>query len=440
VIEKEPDLGGLARAGTDGTLSFGQGAAYSLYPYNDGLNALYEDLGIVTGYGTGGEPLVDPTYLVKAPCNNDYVHDAWIVDSWGAGMDDLPYSAQIISDLKAFRQRMLDMYDYVGADGRLGFDTPSDASTTDAEIRALDGMSLLDYVTSNGWHPAVSFFFDPYCRSSLGCTHDTVSAWAAICFLGGEFSPVLSQPGGNAYLAQKLVDKIGRDRFLTSALTLLASETDGEVHVSTLEGGVPATRRAKTLVYAAPRFMANYLLPGLTAAGRKEYKAFDYRPFIVANAHVSQTPARLGYDNWLQGDYAMTDLIVADWAGLASPTQAPLTRPNVLTIYSPLFGPTARADLQTNPFELYERKLLDDLEKAMPGVTDVITGFDIYRWGHAMVSPTKGFVFGADRVGAQAPLGRISFACTDVDGLPAFENAVAAGYRGANEAMTQLGI
>jgi len=78
---------------------------------------------------------------------------------------------------------------------------------------------------------------------------------------------------------------------------------------------------------------------------------------------------------------------------------------------------------------------------AVPGVRDIATAFDMYRWGHAMLTPEKGFVFGAARVGASAPLGGlISFAHHDVDGLPAFENAVAAGYRAADEVAMTLGI
>ncbi len=57
-----------------------------------------------------------------------------------------------------------------------------------------------------------------------------------------------------------------------------------------------------------------------------------------------------------------------------------------------------------------------------------------------MLASGKGFIFGASRVGAQEPQGLISFACHDVDGLPAFENAVASAYRASTEVAAVLGL
>src|SRR5262245_53648698 len=215
-----------------------------------------------------------------------------------------------------------------------------------------------------------------------------------------------------------------------------------EVHVSILEGDVVTTLRAKTVIYAAPRYIARHILPDLVASGRDEAASFHYTPYIVANIHVSETPEKLAYDNWVHGDYFFTDFIIADWAGLPNPAKAPLSRANVLTVYAPLIGPNRRQELLTRPIAEYEELILADLEKVVPGARDIATGFDMYRWGHAMLAPEKGFVFGAARVGAQTPLGSglISFAHHDVDGLPAFENAVASGYRAADEVAMKLGL
>jgi hypothetical protein len=183
VLEKETAVGGVAKMATDGGRPFALGAAYSVMPYNDQLYALYEDLGIITGYDADELPIIADGYLVEPPGNNSFIEGQWVSDSWGEGIASLPLPANVIADLQAFCEEMVVMYDYVGTDELLGFDTPSDASTTDAAIRALDVMSLLEYVESKGWDPGVSEFFDPYCRSSLGTTHDQISAWGAICFL-----------------------------------------------------------------------------------------------------------------------------------------------------------------------------------------------------------------------------------------------------------------
>jgi protoporphyrinogen oxidase len=437
VLDKDDPAGGLSRS-DGGNPLYSQATAYTVYPYNDNLYDLYFDLGIVTGQDSEGSAIVDPKYIVAAPANNVYMDGKWYEDAWEAGMDALPLSPKALTDLKAFREDMKTWYDFVGTDGLTGFDTPSDASTADADVRALDEISLSEYVAQKGWDPAVSQFWDYYSRSAFGTTHEKLSAWAAINFLGSEFSPTLTQPGGNAYIAKMLTAKIGAERIKTKCFVAQAKIEGTEVVVSYLEDGVPKSVKAKTVIYAAPRYIARHVLPDLVAAGRDEGSNFIYTPYLVANVRVTETPVELGYDNWLHGDYSFTDVIVADWAGLPDPKAADPKRDNVLTLYSPQYGPGKRSELLTTELEVYEELLLGDLEKVVPGIRDVVTEFNLYRWGHAMLAPEKGFVFGADRVGSQAPVDRIFFACNDVDGLPAFENAVAAAFRAADEAVAMM--
>lgn len=441
LLEKEDPVGGVSkRGGEPGKTLHSQAAAYTVFPYNDNLYEVYEDLGVITGYEMDGAPIIDPKYLVKPPSNSDYIDGQWYADSWEeAGIDALPYDAKVKADLKAFRLDMIEWYNYVGADSLLAFDTPTDASTTDANVRALDNMTLSEYCASKNWDPAVSKFFDRYCRSALGTTHDKCSAWAAIGFLGSEYQPVLAQPGGNAHLALGLAEKIGADKIKTNAFVLRAVNVGDEVHVSYMIEGVITTVRAKTVIYAANRYIAKHILPDLVKAGRDEAKSFVFTPYLVAAVYVDKTPEGLGYDNWVQEELFFTDFIIADWAGLADPANAP-DRANVLSVYCPLLPPAKREDLLSTSFEAYEEKIITDLEKVVPGITASITGVDLYRWGHAMLATEKGFVFGAARTGARAAEGRISFACADVDGLPAFENAVGAAYLAAEEVAGTLGI
>lgn len=439
ILEKD-DIGGMAQLDTDGTHTFAQAAAYTVYPYNDNLIEVYTDLGVVTGVDMDGAAILDPKYVVPEPANNVIMDGQIIADGWNAGLDSLPLPANVIADLKACTQDMRDWYDFVGTDGKFAFDTPTDASTTDPEVRALDNLTWLEYVKSKGWDPAVSEFWNPYIRSALGATHDTVSAWAVLNFMGSEFQPGMSEPGGNAYLAKALAAKVGAAKIKTGTTVIRATNQGMEVHVTYLENGKATTIRAKTAICAVPQYIARYMIPDLTAAGRLEGRDFLYTPYIVAQVHVSKTPKDLAYDNWAHGDFFFTDVIVADWAGLDDPAAASLDRPNVLSIYTPLFGVTARTELQTKPFEEYEKLIMDDLERLVPGITKTVTQFDIYRWGHAMLSAHKGFMFGASRVNAQKPMGLISFACHDVDGLPAFENSVGAAYRATDEVAMVLGV
>lgn len=441
VLEKE-EPGGYAKLDGPAASPWGQGSAYTVFPYNDNLFELYTDLGIMTGTAPDGTPVLDEAFVIGEPTNNSFLDGAWYPDPWNGGIDALPLSTAAKEGLKAFRDDMVQWYSFVGTDGLTGFDTPTDASTADADVRALDQLSLAEYAAQKGWPPDVAAFYAPYCRSAFGCEPEELSAWAAINFFGSEFQPALSRPGGNAYLAGKLVELVGAANVRTGAFVIRAvnDAASGEVHVSVLDGDVATTLRARTAIYAGPRFLATRLLPDLVAAGRDEAKDFRYTPYLVAAVHVSATPAGLGYDNWIQEKRFFTDVIVADWAGLDDPAGAPLARPNTLSCYCPQLAPGARSDLLTTPFEVYEEQLLADLELVFPGIRGTITGVDLYRWGHAMLTPLKGFVFGASRVGSQAPEGRISFANHDVDGLPAFENAVGSAFRAAGEVLALLGL
>lgn len=176
------------------------------------------------------------------------------------------------------------------------------------------------------------------------------------------------------------------------------------------------------------------MLPELTAEARAEAKAFRYAPYLVANIHVTHTPMPGMWNGLAHGDFFVTDFVVADWPGLADPSAASPARPNVLTVYAPLVMPGERIELLTKPAAYYEQRVLADLERLLPGLRATVTGVDLYRWGHAMVVADKGFVFGTARRNAARPLGRLLFAHHDVDGVPAFENAVTSGIRAARQA------
>jgi protoporphyrinogen oxidase len=436
ILEKEDPAGGYARLDGPAASPWGQASAYTVFPYNDNLIELYTDLGVVTGLDADELPILDDKFVLKEPVNNSYIGGKWYAEPWDKGIGGLPYTDQVKADLEAFRDDMIYWYEYADPMGNYAFDTPTDASTEEAEVRALDDITFAEYIAQKGWGTEVTDFYRPYCRSAFGSEPETLSCWAALNFFGSEFQPSMSQPGGNAHLALKLAEIVGAASIQTGCFVLRAKNEGAEVHVSYLKGEAVQTIRAKTAVYAGPRYLAKYVLPDLVAAGRDEAKDFQYTPYLVAAVHVEKTPADLGYDNWIQDEETLfTDIIVADWSGLADPAGASLDRANTLSLYCPLIGDGKRAELLSKPFEEYEQQILDDLEKVLPGVRDTVTGVDIYRWGHAMLAPGKGFMFSASRVGSQLPEGLISFANHDVDGLPAFENAVGAAFRAADEVL-----
>ncbi|MGA2064254.1 MAG: FAD-dependent oxidoreductase [Thermoguttaceae bacterium] len=451
VLEKNDAAGGYCRQEQSGGQTYSIAAAYTEYPDTPALVELYTDLGVVTGTDAQGDPVVADRYLPKSTDSKDYLQGAWYDDAWDSGFDNLPLPKKLRADLRAFRNDLDRWNNYVGSDGKEAFAKPTDASTADAVVRDLDNLTLREYIVKSGWDPKVSEFFDSFVRSSMGSTHDRISAWAALSFLVGEFNfrsgsdpaagqatNILTQPGGNGYLSRLLAEHVGADRIRTRAFVFQARNAGDEVQVTCLEEGRPKTLRARTAIYAAPRYLAPRVLPDLPAAGRRQVQAFHYTPYIVANVHVSRTPLPGMWNGLVHGDFFLSDFVVADWPGLADAEHASPARPNVLTVYAPLVMPDQRRELLACPAECYQQRILDDLERLLPGVRATVTGFDLYRWGHAMLAADKGFIFSPARRDAARPLGRVFFAGHDVEGLPAFENAVTSAVRAAGEAHAAM--
>ncbi|MBL8968848.1 MAG: FAD-dependent oxidoreductase, partial [Spirochaetaceae bacterium] len=348
-------------------------------------------------------------------------------------------------DLRALVDKLGELSDWTDGEGRSAFDCPLEEATDDPEIRRLDAMSLGDYIESLGLRREVGKLFDPALKSAYGLGHDRVSAWAGADFAADEAFPAdpgqgsLCFPGGNAFLADNLVRRLGPERLLPGAFVTEVREKEGEVRVGVVTGAKTRTLRARAVVFAAPQFMAPYLIPELPAEKKVAAKSLEYTPFVVANVMVSRTPPELAYSNQLYGDFGLSDFILADWAGLREPEAAPLSRPNALTAYWPLEAKERGYVLSGSSLADWEKKIVGDLERCLPGVGSTVTGFYLYRWGHAFAAPVKGSLFSPARQAAKRPSRRISFACADVEGIPTVDHAMAAGLRSAYEIGRLLG-
>src|SRR5437762_808650 len=185
------------------------------------------------------------------------------------------------------------------------------------------------------------------------------------------------------------------------------------------------------------------------------WRSFNTVPAVVANVAVrSAAPfvdAGLGYNEYWWGSKHWADFVIADWA-TARHTRR--DRPTVLTFFDgneadPAGLAAERFKLLSTPFRDYEQSLREDLSRMMAGTAfdfdRDVTAIYLYRWGHAMIMPTPGHIFGttgdrndSPRRIAAAPLGTISFAGQDTEGTPSIESAIASGNRAANEALKHL--
>ena len=157
---------------------------------------------------------------------------------------------------------------------------------------------------------------------------------------------------------------------------------------------------------------------------------------MVANLTVDRLPEGAAWDNVLY-DSPSLGYVVATHQDLRMATGR-----SVLTWYLPLTVPNpaaARAWMLEQGWRDWAALILADLGQAHPGIEALVTHIDIMLWGHAMIRPTPGFVWGEARRRATAPYGPIRFAHSDMSGISLFEEAQYHGVRAAEEVMRELG-
>ena len=442
VIEKDATLGGLCCADTIGGIVAAKASAYPSFPFNDDMVALYQDLGFVTV--AGAKVTANPQHILKPPYDQVFSAGQWVSDTFDdVGSAKLGISQGAQDDLAALTETLAELWEWEDADGRPAFDCPPDAASRDRKLRGLDAMTLGEYAQAQGWSLEMARLLDPLLRSAYGVGHDRISAWAALDILTDELLPpdegedALGFPGGNGFFAEALAARLPAGQAFTGAIVTRVQQNGSEVQATLVRQGETQTVRGRTAIFAAPQFMAPYLLPDLPTDRQGAAKSFEYTPYVVANVAVTQTPPGLAYSNQLLGDFVMSDFIVADWTKHADPLKAPAGRPNVLTAYCPLTA-AERVGLLASPLDEWQGKILAEFDRVLPGLSQTVTGFYLYRWGHAFAAPTRGAVFAPARQLVKRPLGRICFAHADVEGIPTIDHAMSSGFRAARAAAALL--
>ena len=445
LYEKESYIGGNARKehanGTDYTC-----ATWSVArPKDPFLLRLFQDLGVVQGLAADGTPRIDPALIGPGPDSNTLIDGTWYQDALYGG-DPAPIISRMPLSPKD-KQDEIDFYRDLdawarksGRDGKPAFAMPVEEGSRDPDILALDRITMLEYAQRKGWGPRGLANVDEWSTSDIGGTSAEVSAYAFLAFNSlGQGGEDITLPGGNAWLAERLTEKLGADRIRTNLMAVRVENRKDEVRVVLVD---PLTerfsaRRARCAVIACPKHITGRMVPELAAAGRDAYLQYRYGALLMGAASVKKTPrlrgAPLAWFNAGPGRLSQ-GFLVADYNSDRWRRGDPL-RPNVLCLWAPLGGRATRADLLTEPWSHWADLLADDLEAMVPGVRSDLTRLDIYVWGHHMVIPAPGFLTGDARRDLTRPLGRITFAHSDRNGMPSFELATRAGFDAAREAV-----
>ena len=444
MLELEPDAGGNARWGANDVSAYPWGAHYLPVPPPEAtaVRELVEEMGLVEGYGPDGAPRYDPRHLCHAPQERRFVGG-----QWRAGLsarDVLDPSGEATgagaAELAAFEAQMAAYRDYRDAQGRRAFALPVALSTTDPEIVSLDRLSMGEYFDRAGWTSSdLRWYVDYCCRDDYGCTIDTTSAWAGWHYFCSRPADVeyLTWPEGNGRIVRHYLERIGgRVRTGMLAYGVRAAGTRGAgVEIDALDRNTEtAVRfRARHCIYALPRFTAPHVIDGYAPEG---LDAFTYSPWMVANLTVRRLPDDAAWDNVIV-DSPSLGYVVATHQDLRIAPGG-----SVLTYYLPLTAPNpaaAREWMLGRDWRDWVSLILADLGQAHPDIESLVTHVDVMLWGHAMIRPVPGFVWGEARRGAAARRGGVRFAHSDMSGISVFEEAQYHGVRAAEEVMRDLG-
>jgi hypothetical protein len=210
---------------------------------------------------------------------------------------------------------------------------------------------------------------------------------------------------------------------------VLPSKTDVRVFSGETE------YRAQFVIFAAPTFLAPYLVQDLP-----RLNDFEYSPWLTANLTLEHLPDSYGGDpTWDNVFMESPTLGYVDATHQSLRTHVDRT---VWTFYWALAEGTpaqSRQQLLDRDWNYWKEAILRDLERVHRDIRQCVSRVDIMRMGHAMARPKVGAIFSSERRALTKSQGRILFANSDLSGFSIFEEAQYRGVVSADRALGLLG-
>jgi hypothetical protein len=445
VLDLEAEPGGNAAAGRNEVGAYPWGAHYVPLPTAEAraVQALFEDFGIITGRTETGVPLYDETALCAEPQERLWRYGRWqdgLVPSFGIEREDEAEHARFFAAMEAFRRRR-------DAAGRRAFAIPLDLSSQEQDLLNLDAITMTQWLARQGYRsPTLHWYVDYCCRDDYGTAASETSAWAGIHYFAArdgfaanaDPQGIVTWPEGNGYLARRLAEPLG-GLVRTRALAFKVEHVGAFVHVDLWDeaAGESLRAKAKAVVLATPAFVTARL------RGEAPDPVSDpsYAAWAVANITLSRMPAGRGVP--LCWDNVVYDSPLLGYvnAGHQVTQMHPLR--TVLTYYWPLSHKPpadARQEALARTIGEWQSIFLAELLEVHPELDGHVERADIWVWGHAMVRPTPGFIWGERRRAMLRQTPPVFTAHSDMSGASLFEEAYTHGVRAAENVMAYLGV
>lgn len=442
LLELEKQVGGNSSSGTNPVSAYPWGAHYVPLANSESqyVRLLFAELGIITGTAADGEPVYNELYLCHDPQERllkDGIFQEGLVPARGLQDSDKQELARFFAMMKEFRQAR-------GSDGKPAFAIPIELSSADARFRDLDLISMGQWLQDNGFKSKPLLWYVNYCcRDDYGSLASHVSAWAGIHYLAGrrghaanaEQNSVVTWAEGNGFLVKEL-SRIARTQIRNGQAVVRVEEEKGVCTTVSVDTQTGQGHRyvSDAVVFACPRFMAGHVVSGLAADHE-----LVYTPWLVANVTVERVPEGRGVG--LAWDNVMYN---SDSLGYVTATHQKISTRSgatVLTYYRPESGVEPSVGRQ-KLLEASDRQLAEDiiadLKNMHPGIEDDIVSIDLWPWGHGMIRPSVGYLWGRHRQKMLEPHGNVFFAHSDMSGISNFEEAQYRGVLAAQGILLRL--
>jgi monoamine oxidase len=382
LLEKEKHFGGNAYEEEYQGQIFATGSAYGFR--GDAGDQLAREIGLDLPPVDMPDPTID--------------NGVFVSDTWGAGLEHLPYPKDVVSSFKKFRDDVMRL-------------------NPRKDMLELDGKPFSDF--TGAYAPEVTKWWDGYGPSNWGAVTEDTTAFLGLFdaqyLIKGEDQTRVILPGGLGCISHKLVEalqpKYGERMIGGAAVVSILEDSEG-VRVTYLEGDKLTTVGAKVAIVCTPKFFTARMVPGLPKDQKQAMRRMRYAPYPVINLIFDKPVYRRAFDSWCPGN-SFTDFIVADWTIRNNPGYKP--KYNILTMYTPLRENQRATLLQDDDCKTLAAEVLRDFKKLLPEFNVDPVEIRLYRRGHPMVMPVPG-QYTKNRIMASRPMDRIFFGNSDSGG------------------------
>ncbi len=405
LLEKEPHWGGNAYAMDYEGSTYATGSAFLVkdeYAYN-----FAKEIGMTP------LPINSPDASI--------IRGELVLDTWGEGLNKLPYPAPLRESFKKFKKEML-------------------AINVD-KIKELFDKPFSDFL--KGYPVELKQWWDAFGPSNWGATSEETAAGLAIENLQdmaqeSHADDRYTWPGGLGAVTKKLAEILRPkhlDRMQTGATIVAVVSEKEEVQVTYMLGSELKTVAAKAVIMATPKFITRRIVDGLPDKQSEAMHQIRYIPYPVVNLIFDKPVFNHGYDTWCPGN-TFTDFVVADW--VIQKQAGYQQKFNIISCYTPMAEENRGYLLNEIGARKIAANVLTDFQKLMPGLNVDPVEVHIYRRGHPLYMSTPGLYTQVQPL-ARHPMDRVFFANTDSEGPESTTNAgILAAQRAVKEVEARL--